>query len=1014
MGLWNHRYSSIHLFLHLTKEASLFPLTLRGEKRCRGGQSYVRVHSESDERHRWSGMVVGALGPLDLYHHSGLGRSQRQEAHRWCSHLVCPRYGRRRLAVRGYRGPWGQIPHVPRQLQHPIGSRRAHRCVGHRRDFPRNRRCRLRVGVDLRPLGRGTGDRRALVRWFDRCSWSGRRAGSRRQWPLGDGLPDHHLIMILQIHGTEPLPFYGSGSLSYTLFPMPSVTLPFSRLQDSAVQDVLKKYSIGLTVAEARKVTEMLGRDPTLTEAVIWGIQGSEHCSYKSSRRFLKQFPMTGRHVILGPSEDSGIVALTDEPPGKRWGIVVSHESHNHPSQVVPYEGAATGIGGVVRDVFCMGARVIGCLDALRFGDLQSDESRTIAREVVRGIGGYGNPLGIPNLGGDTVFDSSYNTNCLVNAIALGIVREDHVIHSFVPEEAGTVGYDIILVGKATDRSGFGGAAFASAMMSDEDEERNTGAVQEPNPFLERHLLASTYALFDWLVENNHLDKVSFKDLGAGGVVCVTVEQVADQGCGAVIDLDRVHVSLAELPPEVIACAETQERMCWMCHPSLTNHIVRHYNEIWDVPAIAEGARASVVGKVTNDGRYRLLHGGDIVCDAQAKDITQGLYYERPVRAVRYTGKEPTVHRDSFSLSDIFHALLRHKNHASKEWVYNTYDKSVQGNTVLEAGEADAGVIVPLQDLSAKQAGEECFRGVAVSVDGNNRYGRISPYWQGFNAATEAMCNVAAVGGLPRALTDCLNYGNPEIPEQLWALAEGVRGITDAARAIPLGKEPIPVISGNVSLYNGLPAGSAIDPSAIVSCIGVLLDGRKAVTMQVKNSGSALLLVGNRKDECGGSAYYEVLEELANVARDTFLGANVPQPDTMMLLRAFRFLRYAVEQELLLASHDISDGGMLLALFEMTRPQRGRGGSVGMDIDLDLLKSDLRSDTLLFTQTPGFILEVAQENMDSVRTLAAAKGVVLQRIGRTTKEPSLRIRHGSEMLIDEQLQKLFSPLHPLL
>ncbi|MEK7218701.1 MAG: AIR synthase related protein, partial [Patescibacteria group bacterium] len=226
---------------------------------------------------------------------------------------------------------------------------------------------------------------------------------------------------------------------------------------DDEAKHALSTFQIGLTVEEARKIQEMLGRPPTVVEAVIWGIQGSEHCSYKSSRRFLKTLPTEGKHVILGPKEDAGIVALTDGPTGKRWGIVISHESHNHPSQIVPFEGAATGIGGTVRDVACMGARVLGALDSLRLGDLKTQESKTIAKEVVRGIAGYGNPLGIPNLGGDIVFDAAYNGNCLVNAIAVGIVREDEIIHSYVPKEAAVEGYDIIIVGKPTDRSGFGG-----------------------------------------------------------------------------------------------------------------------------------------------------------------------------------------------------------------------------------------------------------------------------------------------------------------------------------------------------------------------------------------------------------------------------------------------------------------------------------------------------------------------------------------------------------------------------
>ncbi|MEK7136678.1 MAG: AIR synthase related protein, partial [Patescibacteria group bacterium] len=547
-----------------------------------------------------------------------------------------------------------------------------------------------------------------------------------------------------------------------------------------------------MTVEEARKVETMLGRPPTVVEAIIWGIQGSEHCSYKSSKRFLRQFPTTGKHVILGPKEDSGIVAMTDGPPGKRWGIVVSHESHNHPSQVVPYEGAATGVGGNVRDVACMGARVIGSLDALRFGDLQSDESRAIAREVVRGIAGYGNALGVPTLGGDTQFHAGYNQNCLVNVVCLGIVREDEIIHSYVPEEAGRVGYDIILVGKPTDRSGFGGAAFASLTLEEEDREKNTGAVQEPNPFLERHLLAATYSLFDWLAATKNLSKVSFKDLGAGGVVCSTVEQVANQNLGAEVDLTKVHTAIPNLPPEVIACAETQERFCWMAHPELTEHILRHYNEVWDLPSVAEHARASVIGKVTKEPIYRLRYRGEIVCEAKALDIACGLQYERPLKPKEIKYQEPNIGK--IDIADVFRRMLMHPNNASKTPIFRHYDKNVQGNTLLECGEGDAGVIAPLQNLKSyvhegdhpgwELQESDQWVGVAISCDGNGRYGLLSPYLQGVNATVEAMRNVAATGATPRALTDCLNYGNPENPQELWELAEGVRGIADAAKGV--------------------------------------------------------------------------------------------------------------------------------------------------------------------------------------------------------------------------------------
>ena len=768
------------------------------------------------------------------------------------------------------------------------------------------------------------------------------------------------------------------------------------------MQELLRKYSIGLTVEEARKVENMLGRPPTLVEATIWGIQGSEHCSYKSSKRFLKQFPTSGKHVILGPKEDSGIVAITDGPKGKRWGIVVSHESHNHPSQVVPYEGAATGVGGNVRDVACMGARVIGAMDALRLGDLQSEESRTIAKEVVRGIAGYGNPLGIPNIGGDVQFDSAYNSNCLVNVVCHGIVREDEIIHSYVPKEAGKVGYDIIIVGKPTDRSGFGGASFASLTLEEGEKEKNTGAVQEPNPFLERHLLAATYALFDWLAAENKLGKVGFKDLGAGGVVCSSVEQVAGQGFGAEIDLGKVHMAISDLPPEVIACAETQERFCWTVHPDLTAHILTHYNKVWDLPSIAEGARASVIGKVTKEPIYRLEFKGETVCEAGSLDLTSGLEYDRPLQEKRTKAAEPQLSK--VNIAQIFLKMLAHPNFASKNPIFRHYDKNVIGNTVIERGEASAGVIAPLQNLQSyvhegthpgwELQESDSLVGVAVACSGNGRYGKISPYLQGVNAAVNALRNVAAVGALPRALTDCLNYGNPEIPEELWGLAEGVRGIADAAKGVQIEGEPVPVISGNVSLYNSTPDGS-IPPTAIVSCIGVIPDARKAVSQQIKKPDSLLFLLGERKDECGGSAYYEILGEL---------GANVPKPDFSEVQKQILFVTESIEKGLLLSSQTIKEGGLLLALFEMLTPKRREQSNLGLHIDLSELGGALPIDKLLFSETGGFVTEVSAGDAAVLHNLSAKHGLKLIQIGKTVGKPVLEIAGVCSFDVPELLE----------
>ncbi len=810
---------------------------------------------------------------------------------------------------------------------------------------------------------------------------------------------------------------------------MSQTTLSFSTMSDEEVQSCLKKYQIGLTVEEARKIQQMLGRAPTVTEATIWGIQGSEHCSYKSSRRFLKTFPTTGKHVILGPKEDSGIVAITDSPTGKRWGLVVSHESHNHPSQIVPYEGAATGVGGCVRDVVCMGARVIGSLDSLRLGDLKTDESRAIATEVIRGVAGYGNALGIPNLGGDTVFDAAYNRNCLVNVVSVGILREDEIIHSYVQKEAGKIGYDIIIVGKPTDRSGFGGASFASLSIADDDKEKNSGAVQEPNPFLERHLLASSYALFDWLIRERKLDKVSFKDLGAGGNVCASVEQVAPLGMGAEVDLDAVHTALKGLPPQVIACSETQERFCWICHPDLTAHILSHYNEVWDLPSIAKGARASVVGKVNESGIYTLRHNGDVVCSASSEDITSGLQYVRPTKDPKTSFTEPKISCENevvsvsgqrFSLDEIFLTLLSSPTHASKSRVFRHYDKNILGNTLIEPGEADASVVMPLSDLQSYEIDgphpdwvdalpdSDRFVGVALASGGNGRYGRISPYLQGVNAVTENVCNIVAVGALPRAITDCLNYGNPEIPEQLFALEQGVAGITAASRGLAIEDDSIPVISGNVSLYNATSDGP-IDPTAVVCIIGVMPDARKAISMQLKSPDSILFLLGDRKDECGGSAYYSILEQMTKSERNALLGSNVPVPDFSALRNNILFLHHAILEELILSCHDISEGGLALALFEMTRPSRRIGGGIGMSADLSDIATGLRSDTLLFSETSGFIIEVPVSQESVLRTLAEKKGCTLIEIGKTSSSPTYTLTRNNVSLISKSLTDLNAP-----
>jgi len=783
--------------------------------------------------------------------------------------------------------------------------------------------------------------------------------------------------------------------------------LEFSKMGDEEVKSKLKEYRIGLTVEEARHIEEILGRPPTLTEAVIWGIQGSEHSSYKSSRPFLKQLPTDAPNVILGPVEDSGVVEIARD--GKdRWGLIMSHESHNHPSQIVPYEGAATGIGGNVRDVCCMGGKVIACLDSLRFGSLENNECRLIANEVVRGIAGYGNPIGVPNLGGDARFEDSFNDNCLVNVLTLGIVKESEIIHSYVPDEAAKVGYDLIILGKPTDNSGMGGASFASVELDEKEKEVNKSAVQEPNPFLKRHLLAATYDLFRRLKEMGKLDKVGFKDMGAGGNMCSTVELVAKKGMGAEIDLEKISVSMKNLHPSVIACSETQERFAWACHPDLTQMILDHYNKKWELGSVAEGARAALVGKVTKNDHYVLWFKGEKVCDAKATDITEGLHYDRAVQERKFEGKEPGISEietkiceiegaDDYprTMNKLFVQLLASENISSRHHIYNKYDKNVQGNSIIEAGEADAGVLAPL--LEKKGVSKDVQKtGVAITQDGVSRYSKISPYWQAANAVVEAMRNVSAVGAAPIALTDCLNYNNPEKPELMWEFAEGVRGIVDACKGIPLKehpKSPTPIISGNVSFYN------QVDATAMIGCAGVIKDFDKAITMQLKGEGNRLFLIGERKNELGGSEFYRQLGHL---------GANVPKIDFKKAKNEIYTVIDAIDTGFLQSAHDISEGGLLVTLAEMTMPHdRIGGGKFGLRVDIASTGSkEMKPFQKAFSETGGFVVEVKHDEVGQFKKLCGDHQTDPIFLGEVTSEPAFEIRHSGEPFVIQFLDNI--------
>jgi len=770
-------------------------------------------------------------------------------------------------------------------------------------------------------------------------------------------------------------------------------TLSISSSTDEEVKELLRQNGMNLTVSEARRVVELLGRDPTVVELTIFNTMWSEHCSYKSSRKVLKELlPTEAPNVVLGPGEDAGIIRFAPAPDGDWYCLVIAHESHNHPSQVVPVEGAATGIGGIVRDVYCMGADVVGVLDPLRFGDPNGPRARqvvSIAREVVDGIAQYGNALGVPNLGGDVVFDGGFDENCLVNVVAVGIVKESQVLRSRVPDEAKNRKYVFILVGKPTDDSGFGGAAFASEDLGSE-EEVNRGAVQVPDPFLKRVLTEANKKVIQLALERG--ERIGFKDLGAGGISCATSEMAHAGGFGAKLYLDRVNLAEGRYPPAVVSCSETQERYCLAVPEDMAEEVLKIYNEHFELPHIYHGAGAVVIGEVINDPLYTIETGGRIVCKAPVDVITTGISYDRPAKPRVRRFEEPELGNID-NLKEDFIKILSSPNIASKNYVYRHYDSEVQGRAVLRPGEADACVIAPVP-------GEKV--GLAFSVDGNPFYGIIDPYQGGALAVCEAARNVAAVGAVPSAITDCLNYGNPEVEEVFWEFKEGVRGIGDACRGIGLLTDegyPIPVVSGNVSFYNQGESGKAIPPSPIIACVGVLEDYSVSRSIKFKDEGDVVYLIGEPLDELGGSEYYRTV-------LGTY-GDNVPKAD---FIRERRQIATIIEMHKLgwvRACHDVGMGGLLTALAEMAMGEEGPD-HLGITLELDVLEpAGLEPQKLLFSETGAFVVELPPGIEREVLALCARNRVKLYRLAELKPFSRLEVTKGGKRLAVWEIDELY-------
>ena len=743
----------------------------------------------------------------------------------------------------------------------------------------------------------------------------------------------------------------------------------------AAVSASLRDRGVTLEPDEVRLLGELLGRSPRWAEAVLFGILWSEHCSYKSTRHLLKRLPTEAPQVRIGPGEDAGVVSLP--APCDDLGLVLGLESHNHPSQVLPVEGAATGVGGIVRDIVCMGAEVVGVLDSLRFGDPRSGvHARDVVRGVVEGIAAYGNALGVPNLGGDTVLDAGFDTNCLVNVMAVGLAPAEGVIRSRVPEGVGP--WAFVLVGKPTDESGFGGASFASGELGESGGSDPRGAVQLPDPFLKRVLNAATYEAFRVVRERGIA--CGFKDLGAGGIACATSELAAAGGCGAVIELEAAHRVTRELLPEVVLCAETQERYCWVVPESFAGELCAIYERTFALGEVHPGAGARVIGRAVAEPTYRVTWHGETLVDCEVRAITAGRREEREARP----RSRPQPSRSRRRAPDPRRALLTMLGGlhvGSRAYLHRHYDGDVQGRTWLHAGEGDASVL---------RVHPERATGVAFAVGGNPFWCDGDPALGAAHAVAEAARNVAVTGARPWALTDCLNFGHPEDPEVMGDLEQTLAGLASAALALgglAAAGHPLPFVSGNVSLYNQV-GPNAIPPSPIVMCAGVIHDVARALGLGLRASGHVLVMIGEPRDGLEGSTYTrEVLRERGG------------PPPSLDLGREARLQELAVaiaEGGWACAAHDVSDGGLAVALVEMLL---GSPDDAPLGAELDLEPFEVEPPVSLYCERPAIVYEVPFERLARLSQAAREQGFVAWPIGTVSTQPQLRVRMpGGETL----------------
>jgi phosphoribosylformylglycinamidine synthase len=739
--------------------------------------------------------------------------------------------------------------------------------------------------------------------------------------------------------------------------------------ESTITPDVVAQHN--LTADEYERIISILGREPNLTELGIFSVMWSEHCSYKSSRVHLKRLPTRGARVIVPPGENAGVVDIGDD-----WCVAFKVESHNHPSFIEPFQGAATGVGGILRDVFTMGARPVAAMNSLRFGPLDHPQhgsrNRSILKGCVEGIGHYGNCFGVPTIGGEVVFDESYSLNPLVNAFALGIVRKDQIFFG----KAEGIGNPVLYVGAKTGRDGIHGATMASAEFDDAALEKRP-TVQVGDPFLEKLLLeACLEAMRSGAIEG-------IQDMGAAGLTSSSVEMAARAGNGLEIDLTLVPQREAGMTAYEMMLSESQERMLIVARKGREKEVVEIFNK-WELDAV-------VIGKVVEGGRLKIFHNGVLEADLPVMALTdEAPKYERPMAVVESReerAESPLSETINSQLSTInsteaLRRLLASPNIASKHWVYEQYDSMVRTNTAVLPG-ADAAVIRV----------KETRRAIAMCLDGPGRYVAVNAKEGAKHAVAEAARNVVCVGAEPIAVTNCLNFASPERPEVMRSFSDVIDGMAEACTVFET-----PVVSGNVSFYNETD-GKGILPTPTIGMVGLIHDTRKLITQGFKREGDLIALIGTTGDDLSVSEFASAVLGISTA--EMISGGRLPAIDLALEKRIHDVILHLADASLISSAHDCSEGGLAVAIAESCFSSLNRD-TLGAAIDLP--SSELSDAAALFAETPSrIVISFAPEFAARVREIAA--DVPFAVIGKV-ESGTFRISIGGRSVIEAETAEL--------